>query len=215
MLVDTLRKADENPEFSRFSDLPAELRNDIYKLAIADLNPEGLPLVRPASPNICRVSKQTRSESLPLFLHSTEQSMIVSWVPAGTRSRPFQKAVLCEGYYTYFENARKLNWLQHMHHFHFRISERQPKPGINSKTKIDPNAHYNVKFANRMENVKTWRRVDKDRRGRVLKIKDHFLPKIKAGMASTINGRDATMKGKKFNAMIGTFLDAANRHFAQ
>lgn len=215
VLVDTPRKADENPEFSRFSDLPAELRNDIYKLAIADLNPKGLPLVRPASPNICRVSKQTRSESLPLFLHSIEQNIIVSWVPAGTKSRRFQKAVLCDEYYTYFENACKLNWLQHMRRFHFRIMERKQNPGIYSRTQIDPNARYNVTFANRMENVKTWRRVDKDKHGRVLKIEDHFLPKIKAGMASTINGRDATMKGKKFNAMIGTFLDAVNRHFAQ
>lgn len=215
MLVDTPRKADENPEFSRFSDLPAELRNDIYKLAIADLNPKGLPLVRPASPNICRVSKQTRSESLPLFLHSIEQNIIVSWVPAGTKSRRFQKAVLCDEYYTYFENACKLNWLQHMRRFHFRIMERKQNPGIYSRTQIDPNARYNVTFANRMENVKTWRRVDKDKHGRVLKIEDHFLPKIKAGMASTINGRDATMKGKKFNAMIDTFLDTVNRHFAQ
>jgi hypothetical protein len=215
VLVDTLKKADDNPEFSRFSELPAELRNKVYKLAVADLNPKGLPLVRPASPNICRVSKQTRSESLPLFLHIIDQNIIVSWVLAGTRSRPRQKAVLCNEYYTYFENARKRGWLQHMRSFQFRIMERPQTPGGSGKTRIDSNARYNVKFANMMENVKTWRRAEKDVRGRLLKIEDKLLPRLTAGMASTINGRVATMTGRKFNAMIGTFLDAVNSHCAE
>jgi hypothetical protein len=215
LLVDALKKADKNLEFSRFSELPAELRNEVYKLAIADLNPKRLPRVRPASPNICRLSKQTRSESLPLFLNSISQNIIVSWAAVGTKSRPRQKAVLSREYHAYFENAGKRGWLQHMRRFHFRIMQRPQTPGGSSTTRIDPNARYNVKYANTMESVKTWRRAEKDKNGRILEIEDEFLPKLTARMASTTNGRVATMSGRKFNTMFRTFLDAVNAYCAE
>jgi hypothetical protein len=214
-LTHTLRKADENPSFSRFSDLPPELRNEIYKYAIADLSPKREPRMRPASPEICRVNKQTRRESLPLFFNSIDQNIIVSWSSVGPDSHHPQKAVLCKEYHTYFENARKLGWLQHMRRFHFRIMKREQTPGGNGQAKIDPNARYYVKFSNMMENVKTWRRAEKDKKGRLPNIEDTFLPKIVAGMATTIGGRNNIMTAKKLNFTIAVFLDTVDLHFAE
>ncbi|GAB7335161.1 hypothetical protein MBLNU13_g06993t1 [Cladosporium sp. NU13] len=213
-LEETLRKADKNPSFYCFLDLPPELRNEIYKHAIADLDPKRKPRLRPASPDICRVNRQTRSESLPLFLHSIDQTIIVSWVPTGPAPYGRQKAVLSDKYHTYFRNARKLGWLQHMRRFHFRIMQRNQSRGSNGHAKIDPNARYLVKFANMMEDVKTWRLVQKDKNGCSPKIKDDFLPKITAVMASTNNGEDTTMTAEKFNAMIAIFLDTVDLQFA-
>ena len=203
-LIDTLRKADKNPKFSRFTDLPAELRNGIYKLVIADLNPKGLPLVRPPSPKICRVSKQIRSESLPLFLHSIEQNIIVSWVPVGTKSHRRQKAVLCKKYHSYFENARKLGWLQHMRRFHFRVMKHREH---SRRTRLDPNARYCVKFADTMQTVDAWIEKGKDKEG--------FLGKIQSGMATTIGGGNTAMSEKKFKLMIAILLDTVDLHFAE
>lgn len=203
-MIDTVRKADKNPKFSRFLDLPAELRNEIYKLAIADLDPKRLPRVRPASPKICRVSKQIRSESLPLFLHSIEQNIIVSWVPVEPKSLRLQKAVLCDEYHTYFKNAGKLGWLQHMRRFHFRVMEH---PDRNRKTKMDPNARYYVKFADTMQTVDAW--VEKGEN------KEGFLGEIQAVMATTIGGRSTAMSEKQFNLMVAIFLDAVDLQFAE
>ena len=212
-MVKILTKADKNSSFSRFLYLPPELRNEIYKYAIADLNPKRNPRLRPASPDMCRVNRQTRSESLPLFLHSIDQTIIVSWIPAGPASHRCPKAVLCDEYHIYFKNAHRLGWLQHMRRFHFRIMERKQTRGRNGHAKIDPNARYLVKFANMMEHVKTWRRVQKDKNGCSPKIKDDFLPKITAVMASTTNGGNTTMTAERFNAMIDAFLDTVNLHF--
>ena len=162
---------------------------------------------------MCRVNRQTRSESLPLFLHSIDQTIIVSWIPAGPASHRCPKAVLCDEYHIYFKNAHRLGWLQHMRRFHFRIVERNQTRGRNGHAKIDPNARYLAKFANMMEDVKTWRLVQKDQNGCSPKIKDDFLPKITAVMASIIDGENTTMTAKMFNAMIAIFLDTVNLHF--
>jgi hypothetical protein len=66
-----------------------------------------------------------------------------------------------------------------------------------------------------MESMKPWRRAEMDKNGRILEIEDEFLPKLTARMASTINGRVATMSGRKFNTMFRTFLDTVNAHCAE
>lgn len=203
-LIDILRKADKKSSLSRFLELPPELRNEIYKHAIADIVTEKTDLrVRPASPAICRINKQTRSESLPLFFHSIDQNIIVSLVPVG--SHRIQRAMICDEYYNYFEKARKFGWLQHMRRFHFRLSEHAP--GRNSQTKKDKKARYHVKFASNMQNVKTSPHEKN--------AKDGLLPKLEAGIANTTKGGNTNMTGKKFNSMITVFLDTVDLYLAE
>ena len=203
-LIDILVKADKKSSLSRFLELPPELRNEIYKHAIADIITNKTDLrVRPASPAICRINKQTRSEALPLFLHSIDQNIIVSLVPAGPHR--LQRAVICDEYYNYFEKARKLGWLQHMRRFHFRLSEHAP--GRNGRTEKDKKARYHVKFASNMQNVKT------SPHGK--NVADGLLPKLEAGIATTTEGGNPTMTGKKFNLMITVFLDTVDLYLAE
>jgi hypothetical protein len=213
-LIDTIRKADKNPKFFRFTELPAELRNNIYKLAIADVVAEKTKFrVRPESPNICRVNKQTRTESLPLFLRSIHQTIIVTVVPVGPGTHPLRRAVICDEYYAWFKEVDKFGWLQHMRSFHFRVKDHTPRH--NGKSKIDENARYSVKFAKTMENVKTWRREKKDKNGRLQRAKDDLLPKIKAGMATTRLPGNSTMTTREFDSMIKIFLETVDLHCAE
>ena len=203
-LIDILRKADKKSSLSRFLELPPELRNEIYKHAISDIITEKTDLrVRPASPAICRINKQTRSESLPLFFHSIDQNIIVSLVPVGPHR--LQRAMICDEYYNYFEKARKFGWLQHMRRFHFRLSEHSP--GRNSQRKKDKKARYHVEYASNMQNVKTSPHEKS--------VRDDLLPKLEARIATTTEGRDTTMTGKKFNSMITVFLDTVDLYLAE
>lgn len=203
-LIDILSKADQKSSLSRFLELPPELRNEIYKHAIMDIITEKTDLrVRPASPAICRINKQTRSESLPLFFHSIDQNIIVSLVAVGPHR--IQRAMICDEYYDYFAKARKLGWLQHMRRFHFRLSEHAP--GRNGQTKKDKKARYHVKFASNMQNVKTSPHEKS--------VRDGLLPKLEAGIATTTEGGKTTMTGKKFNSMITVFLQTVNLYLAE
>lgn len=203
-LIDILSKADQKSSLSRFLELPPELRNEIYKHAIADIITEKTDLrVRPASPAICRINKQTRSESLPLFFHSIDQNIIVSLVPVGPYR--IQRAMICDEYYNYFEKALKFGWLQHMRRFHFRLSDHAP--GRNGQTKKDKKARYHVKFASNMQNVKT---LPHEKSAR-----DGLLPKLQAGMATITDGGNTTLTGKKFNSIITVFLDTVDQYLAE
>jgi hypothetical protein len=66
-LICTLRKADAQPVFHRFFDLPPELRQQVYELHAA-----GFPetLTTPTQPPLSRVSAQLRLEMLPVFYSS-------------------------------------------------------------------------------------------------------------------------------------------------
>ena len=67
-LVSLLLKADLNPSFKRFYDLPPELRNRVYDLYITDLTK--YPLRNPVDPPLTRVSRLLRSEVLSGFYNS-------------------------------------------------------------------------------------------------------------------------------------------------
>ena len=62
-LAEALEAADGETEFSRFMDLPPELRVLVYTLYFSSL-PE---LEQPVEPTISKVSRTTRKESLPVF----------------------------------------------------------------------------------------------------------------------------------------------------
>jgi hypothetical protein len=62
-LVKLLKDADREATFEGFVDLPAELRNKIYRKALVVEGVQSLKRV----PAICRVSKQLRNETLPVY----------------------------------------------------------------------------------------------------------------------------------------------------
>ena len=64
-LVSLLLKADMNPTFNRFSDLPPELRVRIYNLYMADFSISSFQ--HPVDPPLTRTNRLIRSESLPIF----------------------------------------------------------------------------------------------------------------------------------------------------
>lgn len=64
-LIKRLRDKDMSPSFSRFIDLPPEIRTIVYELYMSDFT--GKSLSCPTSTPITRVSRMLRSESLPLF----------------------------------------------------------------------------------------------------------------------------------------------------
>lgn len=66
--VKILEAADENQSFPRFTELPPELRERIYKLYLAEM-PE--VLLFPAQPPLTRTCKLLRHEALPLFYQAT------------------------------------------------------------------------------------------------------------------------------------------------
>ena len=65
--IETLTKADKDLIFGRFLDLPAELRNRIYRYYSHAF---GETLTTPAQPPLARTCRQIRNESLPVFYRS-------------------------------------------------------------------------------------------------------------------------------------------------
>lgn len=68
--VIVLEGADKHLEFSRFLDLPPELRNHIYEYAFTNETPFSEALCRPRQPAITRVCRTLRAECLELFYAS-------------------------------------------------------------------------------------------------------------------------------------------------
>lgn len=64
-LLRALERADDEPTFNRFSDLPAELRTRVYKYHFSDFS--SIWLYAPIQPPITRASSLLRKEALPLF----------------------------------------------------------------------------------------------------------------------------------------------------
>ncbi|CAK3867555.1 Hypothetical predicted protein [Lecanosticta acicola] len=62
-LVSLLERADEHPQFHKFMDLPAELRNRVYEYHFSDMR----TAYAPAQPPISRASRVLRQESLSMF----------------------------------------------------------------------------------------------------------------------------------------------------
>lgn len=79
------------PEPFRFFDLPAELRNKIYTYALADAAEPACNLFAYTDPVVAMVSKQMRSESLPIFFAERTFVIVVganymdasNWLAAG------------------------------------------------------------------------------------------------------------------------------------
>lgn len=67
-LIEKLEEADRNATFEKLFDLPAELRNHIYEAYLAEFAEQ---LDCPSQPPLARISKQARSEVLPLFYGQT------------------------------------------------------------------------------------------------------------------------------------------------
>ena len=67
-LIEKLEEADRNATFEKLFDLPAELRNHIYGAYLVEFAEQ---LECPSQPPLARVSKQARSEVLPLFYGQT------------------------------------------------------------------------------------------------------------------------------------------------
>jgi len=195
-LLKALREADKNPIFSRFLILPPELRDRIYKLAIADVSSKDPRRVRPVTPPISRTNRLIRDETLPIFFRGICQTIIVSSVPAGPASFRLQQAEISDKYQNYFDHAMRVGWLQHMRCFQFRLMGQTL--GRDGQAKKHWNARYYVQFANNMQTVKTWTGKDEDKEG--------LLAKIMAGMTATTDGSNAIMTAKEFSAMIAFFL---------
>ena len=66
-LVEFLDKADQQPRFHRFLDLPAEIRNRIYTMHIYSFDE---PEVTPSQPPITLTNRQIRSETIEMFYRS-------------------------------------------------------------------------------------------------------------------------------------------------
>ena len=204
-MIKTLKKADENPSFSRFLDLSAEIRNEIYGLAIADINSEGSRRVRPVTPAISRTNRQIRTETVPLFFRSTCQTIVVSSLSVGRFTHRLQQAEIDDKYKDYFNHARKVGWLQHMRRFQFRLMGQTL--GRNGQPKKHWDARYYVQFANNMQIVETSHGEEEDKQG--------LLPKIMAMMTTVIDGESTVMTAKEFRSMIACFLAAVDSRCAE
>ncbi|KAK3697203.1 hypothetical protein LTR37_017604 [Vermiconidia calcicola] len=64
--INILTCADRSRTFPRFMELPPELQTNIYRHASVS----NIPLQRPKVPAVCRLSKATREEALPIFFAS-------------------------------------------------------------------------------------------------------------------------------------------------
>lgn len=99
-LVARLEKADRDRQFP-FLELPAELRNRIYLLALVS----NFILVPPTQPPLCNVCRQIRSECLAIFYHSNTFKLI-----APDTTRPYE-SVVCNIRIASSPHLTQLNWL--------------------------------------------------------------------------------------------------------
>lgn len=74
-LIDLLEAEDGKFTFHGFRDLPAELRNRIYRFAT--VKDPSTALMRPTVPAICQASRQLRNESLPIFYGFTNFGLLI------------------------------------------------------------------------------------------------------------------------------------------
>jgi hypothetical protein len=204
-LMKTLREADKEPSFSRFLDLSAELRNEIYKIAIEDINVKDSSRVRPVTPAISRTNRQIRNETLPLFFRGICQTIVVSSFPVGQFSHRLQQAKFDVKYQDYFNHAIKVGWLQHIRRFQFRLMGETL--GRNGQPKKHWDARYYVQFANNTQSVETKTGEEEDKQG--------LLSKIMAGMATVVDGESTVMTAKEFWSMIAFFLATVDLRCAE
>lgn len=68
LVVEALLRADDNPNFPRFLELPAEVRTMIYEFYCAGFADE--PLILPTYPPLARTSNLLKKELLPVFFSS-------------------------------------------------------------------------------------------------------------------------------------------------
>lgn len=66
VLIQQLERADDNATFSRFSDLPPELRQVVFEWYFVSISQE-FPLLTFKQPHVTMVSRLFRKEALPLF----------------------------------------------------------------------------------------------------------------------------------------------------
>lgn len=194
-MVYALKKADKQPRFDRFTELPAECRNEIYRLALEDTKPR----VRPAPPAISQVSRQLRSETLPLFFHMATVTIVVTAEPAKriALSRYFgdHKTEIAPKTRKYFNYARKAGWTKHMRNFQWRIMGAS----YSTKDKLEKpwNECYLVRFSTNMQNVETFAR---DRRSQAR------VDLIQAGMTKIADTENTKLTDADFKNMVAFFL---------
>lgn len=200
-MVAALEKADKNPQFHRFLDLSAELRNAVYKFAIADADPKNKPRVRPETPAISRVNHQLRDETLPLFFRHTCMTIVVSAGPSKARPLPQRRtsrthsAELSKEYLNYLIHADRAGWLQHMRHFQWRVMGLTVNRNGGIVGRWDE--RYFVKFANSMLTVET-STGEEDKDGR--------LEAVQAKMAETTDDLSTRMTPVNFYTMMAFFM---------
>lgn len=197
-MVAALKKADKKPRFERFLELPAEVRNAIYGLALQDGQKKAR--VRPHTPAIGRVNRQIRSETLPLFFRGICMTIVVTAAP--TKPIPQRRypgdhpTEVSDDFKKYFAHATKMGWTQHMRHFQWRIQGASFSSSRDGFEKLWSERYF-VKFSNNMQTVKS-RSVDQGRKGR--------LSLIQAGMEEITDTEDTTMTKDNFYSMMAFFL---------
>jgi hypothetical protein len=208
-LIAILEEADKHPEFHRFMELSAELRDMVYKIAIKDNNPKNIARVRPKTPAICRLNHQVRDETVPIFFRATCQTIIVSAKPGISRPLPqgrstrTQTAELDAKSQEYFSHAEKKGWLQHMRHFQWRLQGKALNRNGNDIIQKDWNDRYFVNFSNNMQGVVTsMKKKDKEN------DRENRLEGVQAKMAAITDGDSGEMTPLDFNSMIAVFMDS-------
>lgn len=205
LMIASLRKADKDPSFDHFTSLPAELRNQIYGLILADDKPR----VRPVSPAISRVSSELRKETLPIFFRNTTQTIVVTTVPL-KKDMPQQRhnnniklGEIVKAYGRYFDHAAKMGWIQHMRRFQFRVERHS----FDRKTRVSKHWHerHFVKFARNMSYAQTWVREKKEG--------DDGEERVRAAMAGIASRPRAHMGKRDLKSMLSYFVTSANTVF--
>lgn len=207
-MIASLRKADKDPSFDHFTSLPAELRNQIYGLTLADDKPR----VRPVSPAISRVSSQLRKETLPIFLRDTTQTIVVNTVPLkksmpqlrqNNNNNNIKLGELPKEYGRYFDHAAEMGWIQHMRRFQFRVERHS----FDRKTRVSKHWHerHFVKFARNMSSAQTWVREKKEG--------DDVEERVRAAMAGIASRPRAHMGQRDLKSMLSYFVTSANTAF--
>lgn len=196
-MIAALRKADKDPQFHRFLDLPAEVRNAIYGLALADT--KNKMRVRPATPAISRVNRQIRNETLPLFFRGICMTIVVTAAP--TKPNPQRRyhgdhpTHVSDATKKYFAHATKMGWTKDMRHFQWRIQGASFSNSGGFERRW--NERYFVKFSNNMQTVKT-RSGDEGRKNR--------LDAVQAGMELIADTEDTSLTKEDFYGMMAFFI---------
>ncbi|KAK4610235.1 hypothetical protein CLAFUW4_13842 [Fulvia fulva] len=110
-LIDQLEARDEEPQFTKSLDLPAEMRNRVYELYFASFED---PIWVPAPPPLTQVSQVIRTETIGMFYSSCTFGIICHDNNCRDGSEPFDYRVSDSWWMFLGEHSQKVNQIERL-----------------------------------------------------------------------------------------------------